>query len=161
MPGLRSKLPTFHSFAIKSLEAIYSQSRLEKERRFEANALEAGIFINDGSGRFSFVQLPHIAPAFPVNSLVIKDLTNDDKPDIYLAGNSSSPQRETGNMDGGISLLLKGNGMGSFQAVWPNEAGLAGRGNAKGRALTDLNGDSKLDLVVSINDGELRAFEAQ
>ncbi len=161
MPGLRSKLPTFHSFAIKSLEAIYSQSRLEKARRFEANALESGIFINDGSGRFSFVQLPHIAQAFPVNSIAIKDLTNDDKPDIYLAGNSSSPQRETGNMDGGISLLLKGNGLGSFQAVWPNESGLTVPGNARGIALTDLNGDSKLDIVVSINDGELRAFEAQ
>ena len=161
MPGLRSKLPTFHSFAIKSLEAIYSQSRLEKARRFEANTLESGIFINDGSGRFSFVQLPHIAQAFPVNSIAIKDLTNDDKLDIYLAGNSSSPQRETGNMDGGISLLLKGNGLGNFQAVWPNESGLAVPGNARGLALTDLNGDSKLDIVVSINDGELRAFEAQ
>ena len=161
MPGLRSKLPTFYSFAIKSPEAIYSQSRLEKARRFEANTLESGIFINDGSGRFSFVQLPHIAQAFPVNSIVIKDLTNDDKLDIYLAGNSSSPQRETGNMDGGISLLLKGNGLGNFQAVWPNESGLAVPGNARGLALTDLNGDSKLDIVVSINDGELRAFEAQ
>ena len=161
MPGLRSKLPTFHSFAIKSLEAIYSQSRLEKARRFEANTLESGIFINDGSGRFSFVQLPHIAQAFPVISIAIQDFTNDDKLDLYLAGNSDSPQRETGNMDGGISLLLKGDGLGSFQAVWPNETGLVVPGNARGLALTDLNGDSKLDIVVSVNDGELRAFEAQ
>ena len=161
MPGLKAKLPTFHSFAIKSLESIYSQSRLDKARRYEANTLASGIFVNDGGGRFSFVQLPRIAQAFPVNSIIIKDLTNDDKPDIYLAGNSSSPQRETGNMDGGISLLLKGNGLGSFQAVWPNESGLAVPGNVRGLALTDLNGDSKLDIVVSINDGELRAFEAQ
>ena len=161
MPGLRSKLPTFHSFAIKSLEAIYSQSRLEKARRFEANTLESGIFINNGSGRFSFVQLPHIAQAFPVISIAIQDFTNDDKLDLYLAGNSDSPQRETGNMDGGISLLLKGDGLGGFQAVWPNETGLVVPGNARGLALTDLNGDSKLDIVVSVNDGELRAFEAQ
>ena len=161
MPGLRSKLPTFHSFAIKSLEAIYSQSRLENARRFEANTLEAGTFINDGSGRFSFVQLPHIAQAFPVISIAIQDFTNDDKLDLYLTGNSNSPQRETGNMDGGISLLLKGDGLGSFQAVCPNEAGLVVPGNARGLALTDLNGDSKLDIVVSVNDDELRAFEAQ
>ena len=161
MPGLRSKLPTFHSFAIKSLEAIYSQSRLEKARRYEANTLESGIFINDGSGRFSYVQLPHIAQAFPVISIAIQDFTNDDKLDLYLAGNSNSPQRETGNMDGGISLLLKGDGLGSFHAVWPNETGLVVPGNARGIALTDLNGDSKLDIVVSVNDGELRAFEAQ
>jgi len=51
--------------------------------------------------------------------------------------------------------------LGKFQAVWPNESGLAVAGNARGLALTDLNGDSKLDIVVSINDGELQAFEAQ
>jgi hypothetical protein len=107
------------------------------------------------------VQLPHIAQAFPVISIAIQDFTNDDKLDLYLAGNSNSPQRETGNMDGGISLLLKGDGLGSFQAVCPNEAGLVVPGNARGLALTDLNGDSKLDIVVSVNDDELRAFEAQ
>ena len=66
--------------------------------------MESGIFINDGSGRFYFVQLPHIAQAFRVFSIAIKDFTNDDKPDLCLVGNSNSLQRETGNMDGGISL---------------------------------------------------------
>jgi len=161
MPGLRSRFPTFHSFAIKSLESIYSQSRLDKARRYEANTLASGIFVNDGGGRFSFVQLPRIAQVFPVNDIAIHDFTNDDLLDIYIVGNSSSPQRETGNMDGGVSLLLKGDGLGGFRPVWPNESGLVVPGDARSIALTDLNGDSRLDVVVTVNDGELRAFEVR
>lgn len=161
MPGLKARLPTFHSFAIKSLDSIYSQTRLDKARRFEANTLASGLFMNDGKGRFSFVPLPRIAQSFPVIDIAVHDFTNDAKPDIYIVGNSSSPQRETGNMDGGVSLLLKGDGLGGFHPVWPNESGLVVPGDARGIALTDLNGDKKPDIVVTVNDAELRAFEAR
>ena len=161
MPSLKSKLPTFHSFAIKSLESIYSQSRLDKARRYEANTLASGLFINNGKGRFSFVPLPLISQSFPVTDIVVHDFNNDKKPDIFIVGNSSSPQRETGNMDGGVGLLLRGDGFGSFYPVWPNDSGLVVPGDARAIALTDLNGDSKLDVVVAVNDAQLRAFKAR
>jgi len=81
---------------------------LDTAHRFEGNTLASGIFVNDGGGRCSFVELPRIAQAFSVSGIAIHDFTNDDRLDIYIVGNSSSPQRETGNMDGGVSLLLKG-----------------------------------------------------
>ena len=161
MLGLNSRFPNFHSFAIKSLESIYSQSRLNTAHRFQANTLASGIFVNDGGGRYTFVELPRIAQAFPVSGIAIHDFTNDERLDIYIVGNSSSPQRETGNMDGGVSLLLKGDGLGGFRPVWPNESGLVVPGDARSIALTDLNGNSRLDVVVTINDGELRAFEVR
>ena len=161
MPVLRAKLPTFHSFASKSLADIYSESRLEKARRFEANTLASGIFINDGKGKFDFRPLPRIAQVFPVFAIALEDFTGDRNSDLFLIGNSNSPQRETGNMDGGVSLLLEGDGRGQFVPVWPDESGLVIPGDAKGLAVTDLNGDGKPDVVVAINDGELRAFEAR
>ena len=66
----------------------------------------SGIFMNDGDGRFSFVQLPRIAQAFPISGIVVHDLTNDDTPDIYIVVHSGITNRETGNMDGGVSLQL-------------------------------------------------------
>ena len=158
---MKARLPTFHSFAIKSLQSIYSQTRLDQARRFEANTLASGLFMNDGKGRFSFVPLPFISQSFPVTDIAFHDFTNDARPDIYIVGNSSSPQRETGNMDGGVSLLLKGDGLGGFDPVWPDESGLVVVGDARGIALTDLNGDSKPDIIVTVNDAELRAFEAR
>ena len=117
--------------------------------------------MNDGKGRFSFVPLPFISQSFPVTDIAVHDFTNDARPDIYIVGNSSSPQRETGNMDGGGSLLLKGDGWGGFHPVWPDESGLVVVGDPRGIALTDLNGDSKPDIIVTVNDAELRAFEAR
>ena len=64
-------------------------------------------------------------------------------------------------MDGGVSLLLKGDGLGGVPPVWPNESGLGVPGDARGIALTDLNGDARPDIVVTVNDAELRAFEAR
>ena len=161
MPALKSKLTTFHSFANKSLEAIYSNTRLKNALRFEANTLESGVFLNDGKGRFRFQPLPRLAQAFPVYGIVVEDLTSDGHPDVYLIGNSNSPQRETGNMDGGVSLLLAGDGKGNFRPMWPHESGLVVPGDAKGVVLTDLNGDLKRDIVVTVNNSSLRAFLAR
>jgi hypothetical protein len=161
MPNLLEKLPTFHAFASKSLDAIYTPSRLRKARRFEANTLDSGIFLNDGNGKFTFAPLPRLAQAFPVFGIAARDLTGDGIVDIYLIGNFNSPQRETGNMDGGISLLLKGVGGGKFEPVAPNLSGLVVPGDAKGFAITDLNGDRRPDIVVTINNGEMAAFESR
>lgn len=159
MPVLREKISSFHSFASKSLAAIYSETRLEKARRLEANTLESGMFINQGGGQYRFVPLPRMAQAFPVFGIAAQDFTGDEALDLFLIGNSNSPQRETGNMDGGISILLKGDGRGGFDPVSPSDSGLVIPGDAKGLAVTDLNGDQLMDLVVTINDGEVRAFE--
>ena len=161
MPPLKARLTTFHDFASRSLEAIYSAPRLEKAQRFEANTLESGIFLNEGNGRFTFTPLPRAAQAFPIYDIAIRDFTSDGNPDLYLIGNSHSPQRETGNMDGGVSLLLRGDGQGQFKAIWPNKSGLVVSGDMKGLAITDLNGDQKPDIVVSINNGPVQAFLAQ
>jgi hypothetical protein len=34
-------------------------------------------------------------------------------------------------------------------------------GDGRRIALTDLNGDSKLDIVVTVNDADLKVFEAR
>ena len=161
MPALKSKFQTFHAFASKSLESIYSNTRLQKAVRYEANTLESGVFLNDGSGRFQFQPLPRLAQAFPIYGIVIEDFTKDGVPDVFVIGNSNSPQRETGNMDGGLSLLLAGDGKGSFEPIWPKQSGLVVPGDAKGVVVTDLNGDQKKDLVVTVNSSGLRVFLAR
>ena len=62
-------------------------------------------------------------------------------------------------MAGGVSVLLSGDGSGSFREIWPNRSGLVVPQDAKGLSACDWNDDGWVDFAVGINDGEMRVFE--
>ena len=159
MPFLNQSFPTFRQFATASLQDIYTPKCLDEAERFEANTFESGILINSGKAEFTFRPLPRLAQASPGFGVVMTDVDADGFVDIYMVQNFFSPQPETGRMDGGLSLLLKGNGDGSFTPVWPKQSGLIVAGDAKALAVTDLNDDNWLDFVVGVNDDQVKAFE--
>ena len=63
-------------------------------------------------------------------------------------------------MDGGVSLLLLGNGDGTFEPVWPDDSGLVVPYDAKSLAVTDVDGDGRTDFVVGVNNQAVEAFTA-
>lgn len=162
MPTIKEKLPTYHEFAISELVEIYSQSGLGDADKFEANNLESGLLINSGSNNgvpsFEFRSLPRVVQASPVFGSALTDIDGDGDLDLYVTQNFHGPQRETGNMDGGVSLLMKGDGTGNFEPVWPDESGLVVGGDAGGLSVTDLDGDARPDLVVTVNNSLVKAF---
>ena len=163
MPTVKQKLPTYHDFAISPLADIYTPDGLDKADRYEANYLESCLLINtgtvDGVPTFEFRALPLIAQASPVFGSALVDVNGDGNVDLYVVQNFHGPQRETGNMDGGVSLLLLGDGSGQFDPVWPNRSGLLVGGDAASLTVTDFNADQRPDFLVSINNGNPIAFE--
>ena len=105
--------------------------------------------------------MPRLAQVAPSFGVVVTESDGDGNADIYLVQNFFSPQPETGRMDGGLSLLLTGNGDGSFDVVQPARSGLVVHGDAKGLAVTDLNADGWPDFVVGVNDDEVVSFQNQ
>ena len=159
MPFVRRQFPTFHEFASATLPDIYSASALDKAAQFEVNTLESMALINDGKGNFQYRPLPTLAQISPGFGVVATEIDGDGRADVYLVQNFYHPQRETGKMAGGMSVLLSGDGSGSFREIWPNRSGLLVPQDAKGLSACDWNDDGWVDFAISVNDGEMRVFE--
>jgi hypothetical protein len=156
IPIVKKNLPTYHEFALSSLTEIYQESALDEALRFEANQLESLVLINQSTTdkvSFSVEPLPRVAQISPIFGTTLIDIDGDRFLDLIVAQNFFGPQRETGNMDGGVSMLLKGTGDGKFQPVWPNQSGIAIPDDAKSLTVVDLNQDHRPDLLFGINNG--------
>ena len=158
MPSLGRQHSSFHSFATKTLAELYPRQRLGAATRHEASTLQSGLFMNNGTGTFTFRPLPRLAQAAPIFAMAFNDLDRDADLDLCVVGNSFSPQPETGHMDGGVGLVLRNEGDGAFEAIPPAESGLVIPGDAKSLSLIDLDLDGHPDLVAGINNGEIMAF---
>ena len=165
MPMVKQMLPTYHQFAITSLQGIYSEVLLNNAEKFEANNLASGVFINQtdnqGKVRFEFQSLPRIAQASPIFGSAVCDINGDGNLDLYVVQNFFGPQRETGYMDGGVSLLLLGYGTGQFESVAPASSGLLVPGDGTSLTISDINQDQRPDFIAGVNSGKLRVFVNQ
>jgi hypothetical protein len=167
MPFLKEKFGTFHDFAIADLAAIYTGPKLDGSVKLEANELASGILLNSGPepGRqsepdrrikFEFKPLPHLAQVAPSFGLAFLEADGDGVIDLYVSQNFYGAQRETGRMAGGVGLLLRGNGDGTFREVGPRHSGIVIPDDARCAVSLDFNGDGNHDLAVGVNNGPVR-----
>lgn len=161
MPFIAKKYKTFHDYSLASIADIYdtqSSARLV----LEANTLQNTLLVNRGGNNGfeikSLHRLSNISPAFGIQSA---DIDRDGHLDLIIANNFYSAQPETRYMDGGVSWLLKGNGGASFAPIWPDQSGISILDDANGVAIADTDLDGDMDVVVAVNDGQMRFLENQ
>ena len=153
-----AKYKTNDKFARSTLAEIFTQDRLDQAKCIEVNTLESGVLINEGEFRFRFEPLPALAQIAPSLGVNIADVNGDGHLDILMAQNYYGPQPESGQMDGGVGLLLVGNGRGNFEPVWPDHSGIVVPGDARKVQIVELDGDGRPDLVFAVQNGVWRAF---
>ncbi|MDC0302787.1 CRTAC1 family protein, partial [bacterium] len=147
IPMVGDKFKTYRDFASAPLQKIFSLESLGKAQRLEANTLTTGWLRNDGGKKLTFIPLTDpSAQIAPVFGTLVGDFNNDGDLDLFLAQNSFSPQPETGNMDGGLSTLLIGNGRGEFSAIRADQSGIMIPHDAKSVARLSSH------LLVGINN---------
>jgi len=153
MPVLRDRLKTFHNYATADLAGLYGDQKLDTSLQFEAHDLASVALLNGGDGSFVSKPLPTKAQMSPGHGVLLSDFDADGKVDCIMAQNFYGAQPEIGWHDAGLSVLLRGNGDGTFTAVDPSDSGLMIRPAVMAATLIDLNSDGRPDLAFATNGG--------
>mgnify|MGYP001174873375 CR=1 FL=1 len=154
MPFLNDKLKTFHNFASSSLTKIYTPSAISSASRYEVNTLEHCVFINENN-KFKVTKLPIESQISPSFGFAFDDVDNDGITDIIMAHNFYGPQRETGRMDGGLSLILIGKGNCEYTPLPHKKSGISISGDTRKVFALDINNNGKKELIFAQNNGPL------
>ncbi len=126
-------------------------------RKVTATVLESVILLNRGI-HFELVPLPDEAQWSPAFSVHIADVDNDGHEDAFLSQNFFATRPTWPRLDAGRGLWLKGDGSGHLKAVSAVDSGVNVYGEQRGAALTDLNNDGRIDLVVSQNAAQTKLY---
>ncbi len=161
MPHLIDRVPTYSSFASKTIREIYTTKAIEDATRLEVNTLSTILFRNNGKGKFTAEPLPLLSQMAPAMDISLTDVNADDRKDIIIAQNFNAAQRETGRMNAGLGVILIAKDDGQFDEIWPNDSGFFSRADPRRLIATDLNGDGALELLLSQNNDKLLLFRSK
>ncbi len=103
----------------------------------------AAVFLGNGDGTFRKPVL-YNSGGYEARSITLADVNGDGKLDLIVT-NCAGASSNCGGVNGAVSVLL-GNGDGTFRPAVSYSSGGVGAVSA---AVGDMNGDGKLDLVVS------------
>jgi len=157
MPFIAEKIPTFNEFANSSLVDIYGEN-IDASYQREATQLKSIALLNDGSGRFTKVELPSLAQTMPILDSDTSDFDGDGFEDIIVVGNIYNTEVETPRLDNPYALILLSNGKNGYTVKGPNDTGLYLNSNAKSVKVIDRENRSKL-IVIGTNNSSIETFE--
>jgi hypothetical protein len=156
MPWLQERFRTHHLFGLATITDVVAD-RASAAKVLQANWLETTVFLNRGKN-FEARLLPREAQFSPAFGVSVADMDGDGNDDIFLAQNFFATDGDTSRYDAGRGLWLAGDGKGDFRAVPGQESGIAVYGEQRGCAVSDFDGDGRVDLVVTQNGAQTKLY---
>ncbi len=156
IPSITRYVSSHREFAASSLADILGRNVDEIPSKM-INTLAHMVFISN-EGTFHGTELPAEAQFSAGFYAGVADFDNDGNEDIFISQNLFAVRPLTPRLDAGRGLWMRGNGRGEFSSVPGTESGIKLYGEQRGAALGDFNGDARVDLAVSQNDGETALY---
>jgi hypothetical protein len=132
-PFILRKYPKNDAFARATMTDVFGADMLAAASVSHADNFSSGVFLSQSDGTYKFQAFPRIAQVGPMQGLVAADLDGDGNADVCAVQNTDAA---IPRFDGGVGILLRGQGDGHFTALAPAESGILVPGN--GRALITL-----------------------
>lgn len=156
IPFLGNRFQTYAEYSDAALDRVLGPE-LPRFRRYQAATLTSVLLLNRGD-YFEARELPAEAQFAPAFGLCVADFDLDGNLDLVLAQNFFATRPGKPRLDGGRSLLLRGDGRGQLSTVDGSLSGLAVYGEQRGAAVADFDHDGRPDLVITQNAAATRFF---
>ena len=128
LPSFKKENLRHHAFASKTIQTLFSAEQLKNTAVKIFNYSSSCIAYNKGNGSFEIKKLPVAAQLSCINALLCKDINEDGKPDLILAGNLPDCLPQFGRLDALPGLVLMNKGGGNWKEIPAAETGINLRG---------------------------------
>ena len=156
MPWVRGAWPTHRDYSTANIRQILGE-RFSKAQKLEATTLTSMVFLNRGD-HFDAVAMPREVQWAPVFGLAVGDMDGDGHEDVFVSQNFFAVRPEDDRLDAGRGLWVHGDGKGGLKTVPGQESGIKIYGEQRGAALSDYDGDGRVDVVVTQNGAETKLY---
>jgi hypothetical protein len=156
LPWLLARFNSYAAFSkVRIEEALGDQ--FAAARVVEAAWLDSTILLNRG-GRFVISPLPMEAQRTAAFGPCAADFDGDGHVDLFLSQNFFGVRPGDTRYDAGRGLMLRGDGAGGFEAMSAEASGVTIYGEQRGAAVSDYDGDGRMDLAVAVWGDATRVF---
>jgi len=143
---ISQRYKTMNAYAEATMEDVFTAKRLAAAESFSADQFSSGVFLSQPDGTYHFDPLPRVAQIGPIQGMVAEDFDGDGNIDLCAVQNSDI---SVPHFDGGVGILLCGDGAGHFRPTEPRESGVDVTGNGRGLVVIDPSERGRTDLFVT------------
>jgi enediyne biosynthesis protein E4 len=158
MPSIINKRFTkYKDFAGQVLDKVINPDERTGAIEKNVNTFQSVYIENKGKMNFEIKALPLEVQFSKVFAFSVGDFDKDGNLDALVAGNLYGVSTYQGRYDASFGWFLKGDGKGSFKALWPAQSGFMVDGEA--RSIKKLTINKKPAIMVTLNNKNARFFE--
>ena len=157
IPKIKKNFLYAEDFAKASLADIFTKDKLNDALQYKAYHFANTVFMNEGNGKYSPIQLPWEAQITAYKTASLCDINGDALPDLLMMGNYFDNNVQMGRYDADYGTVLINQGKGQFKVKPFN--GLSIKGQVRNMQPVKIAQQANQHFVLAMNSDSLRLIQ--